>query len=329
MGHLVRCSALASALAGQGATFTWATTSGEPGRSFLAQRGGEVITADDIRPGSEPDITWTRDQAIGAKAVVVDHYAWSGGALARLAASTEAAIVVIDDLATRDLSAARLILNQNLVEAGPAYADYDPDRLLIGPGYALLRPEFGAPRTRQASTAAPWRVLITMGGADNSGGTPWALRGLSTVETALEVTVILGGSNPRREAIAALTGSYPWPLRFRIDLDASEMAAEISRADLAVSAAGSTVWELCGLGVPVAAVTTADNQRFVAETLERLGAGKSLGRLLDTPPEALAQTVGPWLDAPEILSRMSRQGREAVDGRGAERVARRIIEIRN
>ncbi|MBU0516559.1 MAG: UDP-2,4-diacetamido-2,4,6-trideoxy-beta-L-altropyranose hydrolase [Proteobacteria bacterium] len=328
MGHLVRCSALALALVRQGATLTFVTTSGEPALSFLARQGGEVIAANGIRAGSEQDVAWTRDQAVGAGGLVVDHYAWSGDALARLATSTDAAIVIIDDLATRDLSAARLILNQNLLEAGGAYAELDPDRLLLGPGYALLRPDFAAPKTRRASAATPWRVLITMGGADKLGGTEWALRGLSAVKEEVEITVILGGANRRRATIEALTGTYPRPLRIRVGLNASEMAAEMDRADLAVSAAGSTVWELCRLGLPVAAVMTADNQRFAAGTLEHLGAGKSLGRLSDTPPEVVAETVNRWLDAPEVLSRMSRRGRDAVDGRGAERVARRIIETR-
>ena len=96
-------------------------------------------------------------------------------------------------------------------------------------------------------------------------------------------------------------------------------------ADVVVCAAGSTVWELCALGVPAMAIPVADNQRELPAELERIGAGVALGALRTFDPRALALSVCALLSEPNRRREMSARGRRAVDAKGASRVAARLV----
>ncbi|MBQ8878073.1 MAG: hypothetical protein IJ029_05040, partial [Lachnospiraceae bacterium] len=52
----------------------------------------------------------------------------------------------------------------------------------------------------------------------------------------------------------------------------TDMAALMSTCDLAVSAAGTTLYELCALGVPAISFTMADNQLVAAKAFDEAGA---------------------------------------------------------
>ena len=49
--------------------------------------------------------------------------------------------------------------------------------------------------------------------------------------------------------------------------DPADVPAVFDRADAAISAAGSTTWELLCLGIPTAIIPVAENQRLIAKTV--------------------------------------------------------------
>src|SRR4029077_17933071 len=59
--------------------------------------------------------------------------------------------------------------------------------------------------------------------------------------------------------------------------DVSNMAEAMAAADVAISAAGSTCWELCLLGLPALLVDVADNQSALARELDRRGCAVHMG----------------------------------------------------
>src|SRR5205807_9904518 len=91
----------------------------------------------------------------------------------------------------------------------------------------------------------------------------------------LEVQVVLGFSNPHRESLeaAAAVSRHAVQLLDKV----SDMPERMAWADGAISAAGSTCWELAFMGVPMLIIVTADNQRGSANALERREAAVNLG----------------------------------------------------
>ena len=105
-------------------------------------------------------------------------------------------------------------------------------------------------------------------------------------------------------------------------LDGATMAAAMRGAGLAVSASGSTVWELCCLGVPSVVWPIADNQCGIAAALDRAGAAMVVEKVGD----ALA-AARELVESPEKRAALGRAAWKLVDGRGAERVVDTIERL--
>ena len=83
--------------------------------------------------------------------------------------------------------------------------------------------------------------------------------------------------------------------------------------------------ERCCLGLPSLVVTLAENQESGVRAAAENGAVIHLGRAGQLDEDALGTAAATFMRAPELLRHISEQGRRLVDGRGAIRVARRLI----
>lgn len=244
-------------------------------------------------------------------------------------------LLVVDDIGHLDFYDANVVLNQNAGSESISYRCETDTALLRGPRFALLQPEF---RRMSASLLAGAGVdeggglhlLVTLGGGDPHDVTTRVIEALRrTAEGIGEVTIVAGASNPRvpvlwRRVEQARAAGLPASLK----VDVREMAAQMAAADLAVSAAGSTCWELAAAGVPMVVVVTADNQRGIAAALAEGGAAVNLGWHTEVDTNAIAAAVSRLVRAPEARRNLRERARRLVDGRGAERVAR-FLRLRN
>jgi spore coat polysaccharide biosynthesis predicted glycosyltransferase SpsG len=101
----------------------------------------------------------------------------------------------------------------------------------------------------------------------------------------------------------------------------------MAEADIAISAAGSTCWELCLLGLPPVLLDLADNQTPVALALERQGCAIYGGSARSICVSDLAALTESLLTSQEARQSMSHRLRQLVDGLGAERVVSRMLAI--
>ena len=166
-------------------------------------------------------------------------------------------------------------------------------------------------------------VLVVMGGTDPAGLAPGAVELLARTGLALEVTAIAVGENADRARAAAL-GSR---LSLNVLAPVDDLAAMMSAHDLVISAAGTSIWELCCIGVPTAVAWAVDNQREGYERVVAAGAaiglgGPELGRDELGGDERAVDRLKRALTDPEVRARLVRAGRQIVDGLGAWRVVR-------
>lgn len=263
-------------------------------------------------PSSDATATLEQARAISARLILVDHYE-ADAEYMRTVGAGRAAVGAIDDVADRDLSSARWILNQNPGPWESAYPAVRGQVRLFGPSYALLRPEFVKHRGHRGNPPSKERVLVTFGGGDQASMLAATLEALGGVARRLEIRCLTP---------TPLDGG-PWgphSVSFVRTTDAQEVASLMGWADLSLNAAGSTSWELCCLGVPMIVGFLAENQRAIAERLDSWGCAVSLGAWSDGLT-ALAGVVERVLDDPECRARMSERGRALVDGEGADRAA--------
>ena len=123
--------------------------------------------------------------------------------------------------------------------------------------------------------------------------------------------------------IHLITHNIPW---IKVIEDVSDMASVFRGAQLAISAGGTTTWELLACGVIPVIIQVAHNQEVVAEGLKTRGLGLNLGWYEDCDWREVAHQVYELLEQPSILSAQASLVRGVVDGRGVWRVIDRILE---
>ena len=105
------------------------------------------------------------------------------------------------------------------------------------------------------------------------------------------------------------------------------MARFMQEADLAVSAGGTTLYELCAVGTPAISYSFADNQLGNVEKFEEDGMISYAGDLRRDP---VAEHVAAYLDYfgqnQKVRRERSLKMQELVDGKGALRIAKALMD---
>lgn len=337
-GHVMRCFALAQAWQLEGGHVVFLShCESDALRQRIAEAGMEFIPIANPHPDPRDlqttlDILRTRsaeareDQKseIGNPTwLVLDDYHFD--AVYQQAVRTAGCrLLVIDDMAHLPAYHADILLNQNLGAEKLKY-NCDPDTtLLLGSPYALLRQEFLAWRgwKREIPEVAR-KVLVTMGGGDPDNVTLKIIHALEQVEVdGLEAAVVVGSSNPHYEILQlAIHDLQP---KIRLERNAPNMPELMAWADVAISAGGSTCWELAFMRAPSLVLAVAENQLGVVEQLEALGMAVNLGWHQQVTSSQIAQSLMYLLASAERRTILAHQSHAQVDGEGVGRVLMKI-----
>jgi spore coat polysaccharide biosynthesis predicted glycosyltransferase SpsG len=310
LGHVVRSMALAEAARARGCRdIRFVMRPDAAATALPAAAGFEVESAPDGDDGA----------ALAARAPGGAWFVLDGYDLGPLVAPLRArglGVCAIDDApgGTPGLEAADLRVNPRLDASAPQA------ETLVGPRFAPLRCGFRRRRLAgdRGRAAGALRIALLSGGSDVAGlavRALSALRALAPACGALEAVVVVGPAAPAVEgAVARLRGPG---LAVQVVRAPDDLPALMAAADVAVTAAGTSVLELLCLGVPPILVTVADNQAGIAAAVARAGAGIDLGGPDAVAPAPLGRALG---EAVARRDELARAGRRLVDGGGARRV---------
>ncbi|MEV6799259.1 spore coat protein [Micromonospora rifamycinica] len=364
VGHLVRCLALGEEFLARGARVELFGTVERVGwaSAQLTARGIPV------RPGPDtPDGLVEAARRHALDALVLDSYELDPAGAGALRAAGVVTLAIVDgDTRGQD---ADLYLDQNFGADTPAPAHGLPDRppdgtpdrpadgmpdgpadgtpgggtpgagrptgrMLAGVRYTLLRDAVTAARPAAPPSATPTerpRVLAFFGGTDAVGAAPVLARVLFGTGHPLELTVVVG--RPEIEAeLAQVVPGRGQSLHPVAPTDA--LPTLIGAADLVVSAAGTSTWELCCLGAPAALVCVVGNQRDSYHRVVAHGLAAGLGELPDLVAPGLAgrtaradaaRTLRTLLASPRRRAALAARAWATVDGHGRTRVADAVL----
>lgn len=314
-GHLVRSGALAAEFLRDGHVVRYATTTPDHAR----QACPEGVEVRELDPEGEHDELLNRLDDGPPSLVVTDSYRVDADYQREIRDRTSLA-VVIDD--ARHAVCADVAINGNLYAGSLTYDWIAPEpRWCLGPEHLLLRREV----RRLAERGPPWRdrperLLVTMGGSDIMDTTPLVLRALDDLPLTVDVVVGPGVDDDR--AIRAAADSIE--TRTEIHVAPDDFLGLVYEADLAVSACGTTSYELLALGTPFVGLVQAPNQRRVADGLREWEAAL----VVDDPTEPASVRDGvSELTEGDRRRRYRDRGRELVDAKGAERVYRSLLDV--
>lgn len=334
LGHIMRCLSVADAAKQKGARvlFVLADTKALP---LVESRGYEasVLDSDYRNMESEYDniSEMVNDLGIDCNAVwLVDSYYMTEAYLKFL--SKYGKVAVMDDLFAMDYPV-DFVINYNIY--GNMLRDLEtkyPDRaLLTGPEYAPVREQFLQMRQKIKrpfeSTDGKKHILISTGGADSlhlaEKISEELLKTISDESVILDI--VCGAMNPNKDALIKLEGDSN--LKVRVHIDVKDMAGLMAQCAIAVTAAGSTVYELSALAVPFVTYYFVENQKLIAEYSEKIMGVVNAGdfSIDNSPMSVIVDEVRRLLSDDEYRQHVSDSVYNVVDGNGAARIADKLM----
>lgn len=214
-----------------------------------------------------------------------------------------------------------IILNGTINSEHFSY-NINGSEFLLGAKYIPIRKEFWNVQARTINKEVS-SLLITFGGQDVRNLTPRILQSLNENFPSLRKNVVIGSGFKNKEKIEALKNNY---IEFHYSPDAEQMRDLMIESDIAVTAAGQTLYELAVTGTPTIAVAVADNQMNNIREWEKQG---FLLNIILHNDRLFLRKIN---DELEILSGVSirkklcKIGKNNVDGQGSRRVVSYMIE---
>lgn len=333
-GHIMRCISIADAALASGRSCAFLTAS-DDFFHVITQHGHmcRVLQSDYRNMESDAEDTRRAIRNLAPKTLFVDSYYVTAGylsSLRELCHTADITLVYIDDVLAFPYCC-DVLVNYNIY--GPdKETDYQriyedsgmkTPRLLLGPVYAPLRAEFQnlPPRRTERSVR---NILVSTGGADAGHVGLHLIREIirrGKQLSQLQFQFIVGSVNEDAPDIRALAHGVS---NITLHSDVKNMSKLMCACDLAVSAAGSTLYELCATQTPAVTYILADNQIPGAEGFERHGVLKNCGDVRTCGGEVLAQRlIGEVTDLAGRFHKrieISQKQRDMVDGMGALRM---------
>ena len=232
-------------------------------------------------------------------------------------------IVYIDDLVKFKEYNMDLLINTSIEALNVEYKG--KTKKLLGPKYALLRDEFKQIKYKLPKPNVE-RIMITLGGGDENNFTKYILDLLLNNYNDIEYEVVLGNSYKYKDFM--IQNYKDKNINFHINTN--NMAEIMLNCDLAISAGGNTLYELCACGTPTIAAIIADNQVKFVQGISRI-TGMDYINLFENNLQAekdnFVSIVERNIEDYSHRIKTSKQMLSLVDGQGSKRIVDEIMKL--
>lgn len=320
-GHIMRCLAVANGLkaSGKECIFIVADDNSE---SLLSSSGFKIINLHSVWNDLDSEISKIiaiiKEQKIDR--LVVDTYFVTEKYLSAL--EEVCRVIYIDDLNAFRYPVSVLI-NYNLYASDIPYSKIyagTNTRLFLGPKYAPLRSEFQNIRPHFRENVK--KILITAGGVDTYNAAGQILQKVVTDDflNGIEFHVVAGRLNSHTGELESISKKYPNVI---IHKSVERMSELMCDCDIAVTAGGSTMYELCTCGVPSVCFSWADNQIQAVSVFTKKGLMIGAGDIRDDADGCVSKIVEGlkvYCSDYEMRVRCGERMKMLVDGGGVGRI---------
>ena len=169
-------------------------------------------------------------------------------------------------------------------------------------------------------------LMPTLMSAENAG-----LVGNMPDGTVITWQVVVGSMVPNAEEIISFAKGHDG---INVHRNVTDMAALMKKCDLAITAAGTMLTECAALGLPAVFYQVADNQKYNVEYWQSTGGMLFAGDATDAGyadrdlvVSAIISNTSELIRKREMLTQMSTSLMGITDGRGAERIAKALLEL--
>lgn len=213
------------------------------------------------------------------------------------------------------------VINYNVYGPQVDYSKYGSGtKFLLGMQYAPLRPEFMNMPKHIIKPVSD--IFVSAGGTDPEHVIEGMLNRLCPSFPDIHFHFVTSSLNPRLKAIRqVLNGNIV------LHIDEMNISALMLECDIAISAAGATLYELCSVGIPTITYILADNQIIGAREFERQGIMLNANDCRNSLDfygtiKTLLMTM---IHNEGVRKEMSERMQKMVDGKGADRIVDALI----
>lgn len=325
MGHLMRCMSIAKAVEEQGGTAVFFVAETQAG-AFLQEKGFacEVLGTDYKCMDTELPLLEEAVKKYGLQLWLVDSYQITHSYMQAL--GTLCPVFYLDDTGEQIYPAVGVI-NYNISGDALGYETRAPKgmQLLLGAAYAPVKTAFT--QTPYELREEVQHILITMGGSDTLNITGHLCEELlHRLPKEAEFTLICGRFNPHLQELLKQQQENP---QVHVLVDVADMWNKLAQADIVVSAAGSTMYELSAMGVPTVCCYYVENQRRIARGFaEKVGLCNAgdYGADPDTVLAKMTEAVCELMEQKTKREALAVRMKQVADGQGAQRIAEVLKE---
>lgn len=208
-------------------------------------------------------------------------------------------------------------VNYNRYFYQTAYVN-DACELLLGTEYIPLRHEFEVLK-KQNQTIKLSKILFLTGGSDSCGLAEQLIEKSSRLLN-YEITIVVGTYSSYKNTIR--------PQNVKVVEHTNDIAQLMIKSDIVISAGGTTMYELCALGIPAIIYSLADNQTSEAQYMGDNGYVKYIGSVGENVFwQKLIEAVNLLMKSCSMRQAMVKKMRKLVDGKGCERIVKKLKEI--
>lgn len=333
MGHVMRCLALANAFPGD-IDICFITKSAGKAVELIKENAYKLISVTGV--GQVQDELGLLKNAIinnDINILITDSYELTYDYLTSLKKLVDN-LVSIHDFAPFPFPA-DIVINGNIYADELNYRSVDGDsRFLLGTKYLLMRDEFKELPGRNPNKKVR-NILVTVGGGDPLNLTPVIIKGINMIEGDLDLLdkddlhldIVIGPAFTNLGEIVSIVRDVN--IDISLHFNTKEMSKLMLECDLAISAGGTTLYELAATGTPSLVLLQADNQIQGAEAMAEKGTIINLGMGDRVEIEIITENLYSVINDFGLRKKMSRVGQKLVDGRGADRCVEEILEVRS
>lgn len=322
-GHIMRCMAIASQMKKMGEQVTFIIADEFP-LKMLEDKGfyAIVLGTDWRNKNLEIPILENLIEEKDIKLLLVDSYQVTPEYFKALKKKTK--VAYLDDI-NAFFYDVNIIINYNdyynEFNYEKEYLGHDV-KLWLGCQYTPLRKEFSNVPYKTVKESVT-NVMVTTGGADTYKISECVIKTLANIYPEIKFHIVVGRFFENREELNDLKKIYKNIILY----ENVNMAELMKKCDVAISAGGTTLYELCACAVPSLCFMVADNQSKCVEIMANEKVMLYLGDIRDGIEifeKSLLKQFEIMQDY-ELRRKLSYDMKRLVDGQGAKRIAEKLI----
>lgn len=322
-GHIMRCMAIANQLKKQGEMVTFLVADEYP-VDMLNENGFSYIVLHTDWKDMESELLLLKEliQEYEIRVLFVDSYQVSGLYFTELSKAVK--VIYLDD------RNAFLYDVSEIINYSHYYQDFQYEKvygasdvkLWLGCEYIPLREEFCEMEQKDISQHIQ-NVMITTGGTDRYHVSDLVLEMLPKKYPDIVFHMVVGRFFDNADRLKALAEERE---NVKLYERIAKMSELMRKCDVAISAGGTTLYELCAAGIPAICFSVADNQVRGIKAMKEQDIMCTAGDIRDGRENFVKRLVMGFnrLQDRNVRLAYSKRMQGLVDGKGAERIARII-----